>query len=94
MFIKSLLSKRLSDIICDSVNLIIKSITRSQIQVAINDWESWLSLSIATIDERQESRLDSSFSTTLNDHKEIVALEYNNMIDASNTLLFSLRTLL
>ncbi len=94
MFVKSLLSKRLSDIICDSVNLIIKPITRSQIQVAINDWESWLSLSIATIDERQELRLDSSSSTTLNDHKEIVTLEYNNMIDASNTLLFSLRTLL
>ncbi len=94
MFVKSLLSKRLSDIICDSVNLIIKSITRSQVQVAIDDWESRSSLSIATIDERQESRLDSSSSTTLNDHKEIVALEYNNMIGASNTLLFSSRTLL
>ncbi len=94
MFVKSLLSKRLSDIICDSVNLIIKPITRSQVQVAIDDWESRFSLSIATIDERQEPRLDSSLSTTLNDHKEIVALEYNNMIDASNTLLFSSRTLL
>ncbi len=94
MFIKSLLSKRLSDIICDSVNLIIKSITRSQIQVVIDDWKNRLSLSIATIDERQKSRLDSSLSTTLNDHKEIVALEYNNMIDASNTLLFSSCTFL
>ncbi len=92
MFIKSLLSKRLSDIICDSVNLIIKSITRLQIQVAINDWKSQFLFSIATIDEKQESRLDSSLSTILNDHKEIVALEYNNMIDASNTLLFSFLT--
>ena len=36
MFVKSLLFKRLSDVIYDFVNLIIKSITRLQIQAAID----------------------------------------------------------
>jgi len=87
MSAKSLLSKRLSGIICDPVNLIIKPVTRSQVQAAIDDWESRPSPSIATIGGRQEPRLGSSPPTTLDDHKEIAALGYNNMVGAPNTLL-------
>ena len=84
---QSLLSKRLSGIICDPVNLNIKPVARSQVQAAIDDWESRPSPNIATIGGGQEPRLGSSLPTTLDDHKEVAALGYNNMVGAPNTLL-------
>lgn len=89
---KSLLSKRLSGIICDPVNPTIKPVARSQVQVLIDLWEPFSSPTIVTIGGGKETILLSTLITTLDDHKETAVLYYNNVVGAPNTL-FSPRPL-
>ena len=80
MSTKGLLSKRLNGIICNPPNLTINQVARKQVQAVIDSWESLSSPSIVTVNGKTESRLGLSPLTVVDDHKEMAALGYANLV--------------